>query len=48
VKINLGKILKAIYTLAFKGKTVNVGGVKVTLPEQGSGPDFQDNKTFKN
>lgn len=41
--MNIGKLLKTLYVLLLKGKTVKVGGGSITFPEQGQGPSNASN-----
>ncbi len=37
--MNIKGIFKSLYKLILKGKTVAIGGVKVTFPQKGHRPD---------
>jgi hypothetical protein len=43
--MNIGRLLKTLYVLLLKGKTLKVGGGSITFPEKGNGPDFPDNQS---
>jgi len=43
--MNIGGLLKKLYVLLLKGKTVKIGGGSFTFPEKGNGPNFPDNQS---